>query len=154
ISITPIDNPPTLSSVPASANFTENGAAVTLAGSASVSDSDSPTMTSATISVAGGVFVGDGDVLSATTTGNIVATYNSTTETLTLTGSDTLANYKTVLDSVTFIANGDNPTDYGSDPTRTITWVVKDQLQIGNAPVTETVSITAINDPPTLTSVA
>jgi len=157
ISITPSDQPPTLSSVTSSVNFTENGASVTLSSTLSVSDPDNPpSMTSATVSIAGGVFVGDNDVLGfGNTTGtNIVASYNSSTETLTLTGADTLAHYKQVLDSVTFIANGDNPTFYGSDPTRIITWVVKDDFNIGSAPVTETVSITAVNDPPTLTSVA
>ena len=154
ITITPLDAAPTLSNVAASANFTENGAAVTLASNASVSDPDSTTMTSATVSIAGGVFANDGDVLSATTTGNIVATYNSTSETLTLTGADTLADYKSVLDSVLFASTSDNPTDYGSDPTRTVTWTVADDFNVHNAPVTETVSITAINDAPTLSSVA
>jgi lipopolysaccharide export system protein LptA len=154
ISITPLDAAPTLSSVATSANFTENGSAVTLAGSASISDPDSTIMTSATVSIAGGVFVNDGDVLAFGTAGSIIASYDSSTETLTLTGSDTLAHYKSVLDSVTFIANGDNPKDYWCDPARTVPGVGEDDFNIGNTPATTTVSITAINDAPTLTSVA
>jgi hypothetical protein len=155
ITITPLDAAPTLSSVATSANFTENGAAVTLAGSASISDPDSTILTSATVSIAGGAFVNDGDVLGFSTAGTaIVASYDSSSETLTLTGADTLAHYKSVLDSVTFIANGDNPSDYGSDPTRTVTWVVKDDFNVASTIATTTVSITAINDAPTLTSVA
>src|SRR5262249_56208380 len=104
--------------------------------------------------ISGGVLVGEKEVVGLSTAGtSISGSYDSANERLVLSGSDTLAHYKSVLDSVTFNATGDNPTDYGSDPTRTITWVVKDQLQVGNPPVTETVSITAINDAPTLTSV-
>src|SRR5262249_42968275 len=154
ITITPTDNPPTLTTVAPSANFTENGAAVTVSGNISVNDPDSTLMTSATVSIAGGVFVGDNDVLAFSTAGtSITASYDASTETLTLTGADSLAHYKSVLDSVTFNATGDNPTDYGSDPTRTVTWVVKDDFNVGNAPQTTTVSITALNDAPTLASV-
>src|SRR5262249_8096102 len=67
-----------------------------------------------------------GDVLATTTTGtNITASYNSTTETLTLSGSDTLAHYAQVFDSVTF-ASGWNPTNGGASKTRTLAWVVND----------------------------
>jgi Domain of unknown function (DUF4347)/FG-GAP-like repeat len=154
ITITPLDNAPTLSTVATSANFTENGASVTLSGSASISDPDSTIITSATVSIAGGTFVGDNDVLGFDTTStSITASYNSSTETLTLTGADTRAHYKSVLDSVTFNATGDNPTDYGSDPTRSVVWTVADDFNVHSAPATTTVSITAINDAPTLASV-
>src|SRR5262249_41928056 len=87
---------------------------------------------------------------------SITANYNAATETLTLTGSDTLANYQSVLDSITFNSTSDNPDDYGADPTRTVTWVLNDGSGsfATSAAQTETVSITAINDAPTLTSVA
>ena len=119
ITITPLDAAPTLSTVAASASFTENGSAVTLSGNVSVSDPDSTTMTSATVKVTGGTFTGDGDVLTAVTGGtSITAVYNATSETLILTGADTLADYKQVLDSVTFVTPSDNPTDFRvrSDP--------------------------------------
>jgi lipopolysaccharide export system protein LptA len=164
IGITPLDNPPSLSNVAASASYTENSVSpVVLSSALSVTDPDSTTLTSATVSIAGGTFVGDGDVLAAegTTSGTVVngvgtsATtitfaYDTSTEALTLTGADTAADYQNVLRTVTFIANGDNPTDYGSDPTRTVTWVVKDDFQVASAAQTTTVSITAINDAPTL----
>ena len=68
------------------------------------------------MTITGGTFAGDGDVLAANTAGtSITASYNSTTETLTLTGSDTLAHYQPVLDSVTFSSTSDNPTNFGSD---------------------------------------
>ena len=78
--------------------------------------------------ITGGTFAGDGDVLAANTTGtSITASYNSATETLMLSGTDTLAHYQQVLDSRRpSSSTSDNPTNYGSDATRTVTWVVND----------------------------
>jgi lipopolysaccharide export system protein LptA len=153
LSITATNDAPTLSSVATAAAFTEKATAVTLAGAGSVSDPDNLNLASATVKITGGTFAGDGDVLAATTTGtSITASYNSTTETLTLTGSDTLAHYQQVLDSVTFNSTSINPTNYGSNTTRTVTWVANDGSGSSNlsAPATTTVSITAVNDAPAL----
>ena len=82
--------------------------------------------------------------------------WNATSETLTLSGTDTLADYQSVLDTVTFNNTSINPTDYGSDPTRTVTWVLNNGGSSNSlsTAVTETVSIAAVNQPPTLASVA
>ncbi len=154
IDITLLEAAPTLSNVAPSAHFTENGASVVLSSTLAVSDPDSANMSSATVSIKGGTFSGDGDVLSFSTAGtSITASYNSTSEVLTLTGPDTKADYQLVLDSVAFSTPSDNPTEYGSDPTRTITWVVEDDQGKPSAVQTTTVSITAINDPPALSAV-
>jgi VCBS repeat protein len=156
ISVNNVNDPPTLAAA-ASANYTEEGAAATLSGSASVSDPDDLNLSSATVKITGGMFSGDGDVLAVTTTGTgITASYNSTTEVLTLTGSDTLAHYQSVLDSLTYSSTSDNPTDYGSVLSRVLTWTVNDGggSNNTNAAVFTTVVITAINDPPTLSNVA
>jgi len=156
VSITAVNNPPTLSNVAANDQFTEAGAAITLAASAAVSDPDNLTLARATVAVAGGAFAGDGDVLAATTTGTSITTsYNTTTETLILSGSDTLVHYQQVLDSVTFASASQNPTNYGSNPTRNLTWTLDDGGTSNNlgAPQTTTVSITAVNNAPTLSGV-
>src|SRR5262249_48222681 len=108
------------------------------------------------VQISGGTFAGDGDVLGFSTAGTaITASYDSATETLTLTGSDTVAHYQQVLDSVTFVTASDNPTDFGSAPTRTITGMLNDgSASSPTGTVTTTVGITAINDAPTLASVA
>ena len=55
-----------------------------------------------------------------------------------------------MLDSVTFTA-GENPTNYGANPTRTVTWTVNDGRASNNtATATSTLSITAFNDQPAL----
>jgi hypothetical protein len=104
-----------------------------------VSDPDNHTLTNATVSVGGG-FAGDGDVLGFSTAGtSITASYNSSTETLTLTGSDTLVHYQSVLDSVTF-TSGANPTNSGANPTRTVTWLVNDGSASNNLSATTTIN--------------
>jgi autotransporter passenger strand-loop-strand repeat protein len=139
-----IDTRPILGGVASTAVVSALGQTVTLSPSLSVSDLYNPDLAGATVSISGGTFAGDGDVLAATTSGtSITASYNSTNETLTLTGSDTLAHYQQVLESVTF-ASGANPTDSGSNPTRTVTWVLNDG-SAASMPATTTVSITIAN---------
>ena len=90
-----------------------------------------------------GSFSGDGDVLAATTTGtSITASYNSANETLTLSGSDTLAHYQQVLDSVAFLS-GTNGTNGGANASRTVTWVLNDGSAANNlsAPVQSSIGI-------------
>ena len=155
VSITAINDAPTLSSIATSATFTEKGAAVTLSGNASVADVDNLNLASATVKITGGAFTGDGDVLAATAVGNVTVSYNAASETLTLTGSDTLADYRQVLDSLTFNSTSLNPTNFGSNTTRTVTWLVNDGSGSFalSATQTETVSLTAVNDAPTVASV-
>src|SRR5262249_55274127 len=118
ISITPVNDPPPTPGT-ANAAFTENGASVTLSPSVTVTDPDSLGLVGGSVQIAGGTFAGDGDVLGFSTAGtSITASYDSTTETLTLTGTDTFAHYAQVLDTVTFITATDNPTNYGSGPAR------------------------------------
>src|SRR5262249_22171548 len=147
---------PTLSLGTTSTSFTENAAAIALSPTVSVSDPDNTTWVAATVLVTGGTFAGDGDILAADVTGTAIsASYNSATETLLLSGTDTLADYRQVLQSVQFVTASDNPTNYGSAATRTISWVVNDGSGSNNqSGAAETVSIVAINDAPTLTSVA
>ena len=76
----------------------------------------------------------------ATLKPEIVISYNGT-DTLTLTGPDTIADYQAVLKSVTF-SSSDDPTNGGADLTRTITWVVKDNFDVPSSPVTTTIGAT------------
>jgi len=98
--------------------------AVTLDNALTVISGGSPSLASATVSIVSGFQTGD--VLAAATAGtNINASYNASTGVLALSGTDTLANYESVLQSVTFnsVSNGQYN---GADPTRTIAWMVSD----------------------------
>jgi hypothetical protein len=74
--------------------------AVTDAAAATVTDADDTNLVSLTAVITGGSDVDN--VLAATATGNISVSYNSGTGTLSMTGSDSLANYQTVLRSITY----------------------------------------------------
>jgi FG-GAP-like repeat len=141
VAITAINDAPTLSNVAGAANVLPQQT-ITISPALSVSDPDSFTLSNATVKITGGTFVGDGDVLAATTAGTaIAASYNSSTETLTLTGTDTLAHYQSVLDSVTFDSTSSNPTNGGNNKTRTVTWTVNDGSGSNNLSTATTTTI-------------
>src|SRR5205085_9128640 len=81
-------------------------------------------------------FAGDGDVLGVGAGGlagtGISASYDAGTETLTLTGIDTLAHYQQALEHVTFSSISSNPTNSGLNPTRTVEWQVNDGSAANN----------------------
>ena len=153
LSIVASDNAPVLSNVAASASYSENAAPVTLSPAAAVSDVDNQTLQSATVSISSGLLTGD--VLAATTAGTgITASYNAASGVLTLTGNDTLAHYQQVLDSVTYVSTSDNPTNFGTDTSRTISWVINDGTLNNSTIQTTTLSIVAADDAPVLSNVA
>ncbi len=144
-----VHEPPVLNTG-GTATFTGGGSAVALDPTLSLSDPDSGGLLSgATVSLAG--FVA-GDVLTANTTGlpSIIASYNGATGVLTLSGSDTLADYQAVLQSVTYSFNpsdGD-PTADGSSDSRTVDWSITD----GVASASNTSTLDEVHVAPTVTA--
>ncbi|MFZ3352086.1 MAG: hypothetical protein WA268_14575 [Xanthobacteraceae bacterium] len=123
--------------------------AVILDGAVTVIGGGSSTLASAAVSVSSGLLAGD--ILTATTAGtNIAASYNASNGVLTLSGNDTLANYETVLQSVTFNSVS-NAQANGADPVRAISWTVNDGTRT-SAAAYSTVAIAAA--PPTVTALA
>ena len=52
-----------------------------------------------------------------------------------------LAHYQQVLDSVTYSSSNQNPTNFGADPSRMISWLINDGT-VNSAPQTTTVNLT------------
>src|SRR5258708_5854984 len=77
----------------------------------------------------------------------ITASYNAGTGVFTLSGTDTIADYHAVLQSITFSSTNLNPTNGGADVSRTIDWTVNDGVSPSNA-ASSTVNI----DPPVVTA--
>jgi large repetitive protein len=128
--------------------FDQTGPAVTLDHTLSLSDPDSGgLLTGATVQISSGFLAGD--TLAATTTGAITASYDGSTGELTLSGSGSVSDYQTVLQSVTFTSSSANPTNNGSDLSRTITWTVNDGVSTNPGPETSTVAVHAL---PTVTA--
>ena len=127
------------------AAFTE-GTPVVVAPNLTLSDAEGGVLSSATVLLA---FAPDGSAesLTADTTGTaIVASYDPASRALTLTGTDTVANYQQVLRTVRYANSSDTP-DAAS---RTLTFSVSDGRQ--DSPVAvATVTITPVNDVPVAT---
>jgi VCBS repeat-containing protein len=145
INVTAVNDAPTLT-VAAALAYTENDPATAIAPAATVTDPDNTTLTGGTVSITGNFNTAQ-DVLSATNTGSITASYNSVTGVLTLSGTDTLANYQTVLRSVKYQNSSDNP----SPLTRTVSWIVTDGTTPSTTQTT-TITITSVNDAPVITA--
>lgn len=110
-----------------------------LAADPVITDIDGGYLASATVAISGS-FVGSGDdlfvldgaihrnsgVVAGTSITVARTTDGSGNQKLTLTGYDTLAHYQQVLGDVQLLANGDNPTNFGSNGSRTITWQIND----------------------------
>jgi hypothetical protein len=159
---------PTLSGLNATASqAVEQGAnVVLLTGAPSITDVDGDHLSSATVQITGGEFssnessavddhlgYGAGGAISGLIGGtNITLSWNAATSTLTLTGYDTLANYQTVLANIRYWATGDNPTNYGLNTNRTITWTVSDGTpDVPGGAInsgTTTITLSAVNDAP------
>jgi hypothetical protein len=145
VSVVATDDAPTLTAGGASPTFVEDGAAVAVDPAITPSDVDSANLSSATVTITNLLNAGS-ETLAASTGGtSITAVYAAPT--LTLTGSDTLANYQAVLRSITYNNTSQNP----NTTARSISFVVNDGTSNSNT-VTKTLSITPTNDAPVLTS--
>jgi len=149
------------------ATAAEQGSPLTLlAGSPAIVDTDGGYLVGATVQITGGTFssnensaaddhlgYGAAKQITGTIAGtNITISWNAASETLTLSGYDTFANYQAALAGLVYWATGDNPTNYGANATRTITWTINDGTP-GVTPGsvnsgTTTLNIAAVNDAP------
>ena len=141
INVTPVDDAP-VTTAGGSLNYTENHAATAIDPSVTVSDVDSANMSSATVQITGN-FANGQDVLGFTNQNGITGSYNAATGVLTLSGSSSVANYTTALDSVTYFNSSDDPS--GLD--RTISYTVNDGTFNSNTS-TSTIHVTPVNDAP------
>src|SRR3989442_299564 len=128
--------------------YTEQGAAAVIDNTITLADADDTQMAGATVTI--GNFVA-GDTLTWTNAGSVTGAYNAGTGVLTLSGTDTLANYQAVMRSVKFSSSSDDPTANNTMTTRTVTWAATDADSdaVGaktSAGVTSTINVTAVND--------
>lgn len=156
ITITPVNDPPTLSAIEGNAlNWIENtppayatNNVTPITATLVAGDPDSATLTGATVQITGN-YQSSEDRLIFTNTANIAGTFDSITGTLTLSGTDTLANYTAALRSVSF-------TDLSNAPItlkRTVTYQVSDAGPLLSNTITRDINITPVNDPPVLSAI-
>ena len=141
----------------ATANFTGGGSPVVLDGSIVITDPNGTLLSNATIEINSSSFA-NGDVLAFnngtdtetfTDGTTITASYNAADGELTLSGTSSIQNYESALDSVTYSFNpgtGD-PTSGGGDLSRSIDWIVNDAT---GTSVMSLSSLDVIHAPPAL----
>jgi hypothetical protein len=127
---------------PAGSLFTEDGGAVVVNSSIVLTDTDNEPLTGANIRISDGYVIGE-DILSFTDTTTITGSWNSAFGILTLTGSDTVANYQAALNNITFANTSQAP----DTQTRTVSFTVNDGT-VDSAAVTSTISVQGVNDAP------
>jgi hypothetical protein len=135
-----VDFPPNVTAG-AAASFTAGGSPVAVDPALSIADPSSSSMTGATVTIGAGFLAGD--TLNFANQNSINGSYDASSGVLTLSGTDSLTNYQTALDSVTYSfspANGD-PTNGGADTSRTISITVTDSLGDRSAAASSTINI-------------
>ena len=119
--------------------FTEDGAAVVVDGGLTIADADDTDLVSGSVTISAGLQAGD--VLAFTAAGGITDT-NAAPDVLALTGTTSVANWQSVLQSVTFSTTNQNPT-----PSRTVSFTVNDG-DVNSATANKSIAVTAVNDAP------
>ena len=104
--------------------YAPNAAATVITSTLTVTDANSANMAAAQIQITDGYQMGD--VLGFTNTANITGTFDAGTGTLTLVGSDTVANYQTALRSVTYVSSSQ------SAAARIVSFHVSDGTDLSN----------------------
>lgn len=137
ITVTAVDDAPTVSTSGGSTAYTEQAAAVVVDGAVGFTDPDGPAPTKATVTIVSPVA---GDELLFTDAGGI--TGSLTSGALTLQGTATAAQYEQALRSITFR----NLTSDAPGTSRTIRFQIDAPTASNQA--TKTVAITEVNDPP------
>lgn len=159
-------SPPTMTLSGGSANYIENGAAVVLNASATVTDPNAANFNGGrlVVSYLGTPFTTDRLSIGAGPTGTVttgftrvsvgfiqIGTYsggtNGTDLVIVFNASATPALIETLLQAIQFAATGDNPTG----GLRTVTFRLADGLGGTTPPVERTVNVIPVNDPPVIT---
>ena len=107
----PFHSAPVLAGTGNTASYTEQAIGTAIAPNLTVTDASSTTLTGATVTITSPFT--PGDLLNFTNQNGITGSYTGV-ETLTLSGSASLATYQAALRSITFTSSSDNPDFYGS----------------------------------------
>lgn len=106
VTVTAVNDPPVVqTNVSGALSYKIGGGAILVAPTATVTDPDDDFLTGATIKISFNYQRGV-DILSFVNTTKIKGTFDAQTGTLTLTGSDTVANYRAALQSVKYLYGG------------------------------------------------
>jgi VCBS repeat-containing protein len=145
VNVVPVNDVPTVTTSSSSVGYVEGGPAVEVDSGLLVQDPDS-NLVGAEVQVTTGRQTGD--MLGFTDQNGITGNFNAATGLLTLTGTTTVANYQTALQSVTF----SNSTSSPGGATRTVRFQVTDNAAASSADATRDVTVTEVNSAPVVTT--
>ncbi len=147
VNVTAVSDTPSITGTLATVNYSENDGPVTVDDPVvpviSVTDGDD-SIQSAQVVISGNYVQFEDELLFADT-GTIFGTWDSSTGTLTLVGTDTPANYQAALRSVQYINHSENP----FTSARTVDFFVDDGATTAG-PVSAAINVVSINDAPTV----
>jgi outer membrane protein OmpA-like peptidoglycan-associated protein len=139
IDFTAVNDPPALDAG-GTTPYTENEAAKVITANLDTGDPDDTNWASAEVKITNAK---PGDQLSYATTAGVSGAVNGAGDTVTLTGSHTIADYDAALQAVKYASTSDDP-----DPAdRTVRFIANDGDN-DSAPTTQTIDITVVNDAP------
>ncbi|MEZ5658197.1 MAG: DUF4347 domain-containing protein [Burkholderiaceae bacterium] len=150
LTVNALNDAPSLNAIEATPlAYIENDPASVISSTITVSDVDSPNLTSAAVAISANYVNGE-DLLAFADTANITGSWNAATGVLTLTGVDTVAAYQAALRSVTYLNTSDDP----SALTRTVSFSVNDGAGSNSASntLTRDITIAPVNDAPVISS--
>ncbi len=142
VTVTAVDDAPVVTTAVGATAFTEDGGPVVVDPGVTVTDADDPSLASATVTITNPQD-GAAEVLAATTCVGITVTPGLNS--LSLSGSATVAAYQTCFQSVTYDNTSQDPTP---SPSRVVRFVANDGTASSNNG-DKTVTVAATNDAPT-----
>jgi VCBS repeat-containing protein len=158
ITVTAVNDPPSLALSTTSVGYTEDAATATLLDPGlTISDPDDTQLSGARVTITD--FIA-GDVLGFDTSGtSISASYDAATGVLTLNGTDSIINYERVLRTVAFSSTSDDPTLADTQTTRSVLWEITDADADGSGwqeidSASSSIVVGAVNDAPMTTGIA
>lgn len=148
INVIAINSSPSLSGITGSTiTYNEGSGAVSGPYTVTISDVDDTNMESATVTISNNYILGE-DVLDFVDQNGITSSWDSFTGVLTLSGSASIADYETALESVTYENNSSDPVEL----TRTISYKINDGDSDSNTESRD-YDIVAANSKPILSNI-
>ena len=144
ITVAGVNDAPTGADAGATLAFTEGDGASVIDSSLTLADVDDTNLDSATVQITTGYQSGE-DVLAFANQSGITGSWDSTSGTLSLSGSATKEQYETALETITYNNTSDTP----NTSNRTVTWIVNDGTA-NSTGITSTITVAVANDAPTV----
>ena len=150
VTITGVNDAPVISNIETSPlSYKSQTPAVAITSTLTLSDDDDATMGGATVSITSG-FDSGADVLAFTSQNGITGSYDSSTGVLTLSGTASIADYQTALQSVEFSTSDSS----GTPAARTVSFVVTDSLgESSTGTAQRVIDVSAAHSPPVLAGI-